>query len=324
MADAVEGASAVYIPSETDPRVYVFGGDDGSTGFSSATRIYDVFANSWSTGADLPAARSFMASGYNAANGKIYLVGGQSSPTSVADTTWEYNPGHEHVRDAHGDPERGGRRGRRARGRTPLPRRRARRGRGSARLDLGLQHRGRHVDAADEHARRAEHARRRCRRWEALGLRRRRRPAHSRPAWGHHRRDLQLRPGARHLDGRTEPERAALEDRRHRDRQPSRRSGRLRRLELDRHDTEVLDAATASCQSPTTTYAENFDGVTPPALPTGWTAANTLGDPPLWTTSNSGMPTPPADSPPNAAYIDDGQVASDKRLTSPDIPISTS
>ena len=87
--------------------------------------------------------------------------------------------------------------------------------------------------------------------------------------------------------------------------------------------TEVLDAATASCESPTTTYAEDFDGVTPPALPTGWTAANTLGDPPLWTTSNSGMPTPPADSLPNAAFIDDGQVASDKRLTSPDIPIST-
>src|SRR4029079_6610369 len=59
------------------------------------------------------------------------------------------------------------------------------------------------------------------------------------------------------------------------------------------------------------------------ALPTGWTAANTLGDPPLWTTSHSGMPTPPADSPANSAFVDDGQVASDKRLTSPDIPIST-
>ena len=41
--------------------------------------------------------------------------------------------------------------------------------------------------------------------------------------------------------------------------------------------TEVLDAATASCETPTTTFAEDFDGVTPPALPTGWTAANTLG-----------------------------------------------
>src|SRR4029078_2542021 len=93
MVDAVEGASAVYVPSDTDPRVFVFGGDDGSTGFSTATRIYDVFANSWSTGANLPAARSFMVSGYNAANGKIYLVGGKSPTAAAENTTWEYAPG---------------------------------------------------------------------------------------------------------------------------------------------------------------------------------------------------------------------------------------
>src|SRR5262249_18727832 len=61
---------------------------------------------------------------------------------------------------------------------------------------------------------------------------------------------------------------------------------------------------------------ENFDNVTPPALPPDWMAANAQGPPPLWVTSNSGVPMPPADTPPNAAYIDDPAVVSDKRLGS--------
>src|SRR5947207_2370705 len=64
--------------------------------------------------------------------------------------------------------------------------------------------------------------------------------------------------------------------------------------------------------------SENFDGVTPPALPPFWVATNAQGSPPLWVTSNSGLPTPPAYSPPNAAYIDDPDVVSDKRLASRD------
>jgi len=64
------------------------------------------------------------------------------------------------------------------------------------------------------------------------------------------------------------------------------------------------------------TFGQNFDAVTPPALPADWTAANAQGPPPLWVTSNSGVPMPPADSPPNAAYIDDPAVVSDKRLQS--------
>jgi hypothetical protein len=62
---------------------------------------------------------------------------------------------------------------------------------------------------------------------------------------------------------------------------------------------------------------ENFDNLTPPALPVGWLATNALGPPPLWVTSNSGVPTPPADTSPNAAFIDDPAVVSDKRLDSP-------
>src|ERR1043166_2729819 len=49
--------------------------------------------------------------------------------------------------------------------------------------------------------------------------------------------------------------------------------------------------------------SQNFDGVTPPALPPGWTAANAINpDGVLWQTSNSGLPSPPADTLPNAAW----------------------
>jgi subtilisin family serine protease len=64
------------------------------------------------------------------------------------------------------------------------------------------------------------------------------------------------------------------------------------------------------------TTIENFDGVTPPALPPDWVATNAQGPPPLWITSDSGVPMPPADTQPNAAFIDDPAVVSDKRLDS--------
>src|SRR3954470_20340164 len=60
-------------------------------------------------------------------------------------------------------------------------------------------------------------------------------------------------------------------------------------------------------------FSANFDAVLPPGLPQGWRATNALGPPPLWVTSNSGVPMPPADTSPNAAYIDDPPVVSDKR-----------
>lgn len=66
----------------------------------------------------------------------------------------------------------------------------------------------------------------------------------------------------------------------------------------------------------TLTTTENFDEITPPSLPPDWTATNAQGPPPLWVTSNSGVPMPPADTPPNAASIDDPAVISDKRLDS--------
>ena len=60
---------------------------------------------------------------------------------------------------------------------------------------------------------------------------------------------------------------------------------------------------------------ENFDNVTPPALPPGWTATNGINpDGILWQTSNSGVPTPPNDTPPNAAWVNDPDTVSDKYL----------
>jgi hypothetical protein len=65
---------------------------------------------------------------------------------------------------------------------------------------------------------------------------------------------------------------------------------------------------------------ENFDFVTPPALPAGWTAGNGINpDGILWQTSNSGVPSPPADSLPNAAWVNDPAAVSDKYLYSPPI-----
>jgi len=68
--------------------------------------------------------------------------------------------------------------------------------------------------------------------------------------------------------------------------------------------------------------SEFFDFVTPPALPPGWTAMNAINpDGVLWQTSNSGLPSPPADTLPNAAWVNDPATVSDKRLTSPPVTI---
>jgi hypothetical protein len=87
-----------------------------------------------------------------------------------------------------------------------------------------------------------------------------------------------------------------------------------------------VNAPTASpqCTPPCwlpVTLTEYFDNVTPPALPPGWVATNSQGPPPLWVTSNSGVPIPPAHTLPNAAFIDDPDVVSDKRLDSLPIPL---
>ena len=74
---------------------------------------------------------------------------------------------------------------------------------------------------------------------------------------------------------------------------------------------EENDRVDGQCD-PVFLVLEFFDGVTPPALPIGWSSTT-------WVTSNSGMPTPPADTLPNAAVVDDPSTTSDKRLDSPSI-----
>ncbi len=69
--------------------------------------------------------------------------------------------------------------------------------------------------------------------------------------------------------------------------------------------------------TPANALSENFDGVTAPALPAGWTASNDVGGGALWVTSTT---TP--DSSPNAAFVDDPGSTSDKRLTTPAVAIA--
>lgn len=65
----------------------------------------------------------------------------------------------------------------------------------------------------------------------------------------------------------------------------------------------------AGCK-PIAILSEYFDAVTPPALPLGWSSTT-------WATSNSGVPMPPADTLPNAAFVDDPATVTDKQLLSP-------
>ena len=86
-------ASAVYSPINN--KVYVFGGEEANAATNTnATRIYDIATNTWSAGTPMPDVRSFMASGYNTANNKIYLVSGYSTGqvTSAQPQVWEYDP----------------------------------------------------------------------------------------------------------------------------------------------------------------------------------------------------------------------------------------
>ena len=75
----------------------------------------------------------------------------------------------------------------------------------------------------------------------------------------------------------------------------------------------VAITGTYGATATTTLLAEYFDAVTAPALPGGWSAFNGVeGDGILWKTSTT-MP----DTPPNAAFVNDPSVVSDKWLDMP-------
>jgi uncharacterized repeat protein (TIGR01451 family) len=71
----------------------------------------------------------------------------------------------------------------------------------------------------------------------------------------------------------------------------------------------VVKNLTVGGMSATTTPIQNFDGVTAPALPSGWVNANTGGGNPWVTTATT------PNSAPNAAFTDNPSVVSDKWLT---------
>jgi Dockerin type I domain len=66
-------------------------------------------------------------------------------------------------------------------------------------------------------------------------------------------------------------------------------------------------------------FSQNFDAVTVPMLPAGWTATQGVngGGFPFWVTSNSGTPAPVADSLPNSAFSQDPANLLDNQLETP-------
>src|SRR5204863_5400274 len=67
----------------------------------------------------------------------------------------------------------------------------------------------------------------------------------------------------------------------------------------------------------TTTFTENFDGVTAPALPAGWVASNASGTT-LWVTSTTSPNTAP-----NCAFVNDPTTVTDRRLDSPAFTVTS-
>jgi N-acetylneuraminic acid mutarotase len=119
-------ASAVYFPPTNE--IHVFGGQHGVDGTNYAiTRVYDVESDTWSTGANMPDVRTFMASAYDPLDEKILLVGGYRTGevSSAQSQVWGVRPRVEYVRhESSADPACG--RGRCLRLDRPPPLRRRR------------------------------------------------------------------------------------------------------------------------------------------------------------------------------------------------------
>jgi len=359
MPTAAFMASAVYYPPTN--KIYVFGGEDAISGTNyNVTRIYDVASDTWVTGTNMPDVRSFMASGYNIANNKIYLVSGYDTGdvSSAQPNTWEYDP----IADSFTE-------------RTPIPH--AVGGAASGVINGHLYVAGGrdatntvvnlvwdYDIAADTWSQRAEMpginnnvpgsavalnrlwvfgggspfgpARAGSTKTGSASTRSafirsdNRLPA----AFGakNNRRTPDLTSGGFVYDPETDSwsDASAMNDLRSFASGTSMGARLFAAGGLDGFNStstvEALDACVQPppCPDPATVFIENFDGVTPPALPVGWTATNVIDpDGILWVTSNDGDPFPPADSLPNAAFVNDPEAISDKRLDSTSIPIQS-
>jgi hypothetical protein len=360
MPTAAFMASAVYYPPTN--KIYVFGGEDATSGTNyNITRIYDVATGTWSTGADMPDVRSFMASGYNNTNGKIYLVSGYNTGdvSSAQPNTWEYDPvantftehapiphaiggaasgiinGHLYIaggRDATNTvvdlvwdydiaantwtqkavmpavPNNGtgsavalnrlwvfG-------GGNPFspPRQSS-----SKAAFVGSQSQGSFSGAKTNTSRSSANSQVPDISTTAFVY------DPGTDSWSDSPSLNQLRSFA---SGTSIGARVFA-------------AGGLGGVGVATlSSVEALDTCVSEprCPDPTTVFNEDFDGVTPPALPSGWTATNVIDpDGILWVTSNDGDPSPSADSPPNAAFVNDPEAISDKRLESSSIPIQS-
>jgi hypothetical protein len=359
MPTAAFMASAVYYPPTN--KIYVFGGEDAISGTNyNITRIYDVAANTWTTGTNMPDVRSFMASGYNSANGKIYLVSGYNTGDvgSAQPDTWEYDPvadtfsqrtpilhavggaasgvinGHLYVaggRDATNTvvnlvwdydiaadtwTQRTGMPG--INNNVP--------GNAVALNRLWIFGGGNPFGPSEASSTKTELDSTRT----AFIMDQSATPNAFQA--GNGSRAPNLSSSAFVYDPETDSWSDAPEMNDFR----SFGSGTSIGTRLfaaggldgfgSTSTVEALEACAPEppCPNPGTVFTENFDGVTPPALPAGWTATNVIDpDGILWVTSNDGDPFPSADSLPNAAFVNAPDAISDKRLDPPGIPIQS-
>jgi Kelch motif/Galactose oxidase, central domain len=358
MPTAAFMASAVYYPPTN--KIYVFGGEDAISGTNyNITRIYDVATGTWATGTNMPDVRSFMASGYNNANGKIYLVSGYNTGdvSSAQPNTWEYDPVADTFAERAPIPHSvGGAASGVINGHLYVAG-----GRDATNTVVNLVW-GYDI-AADTWTQRTVmpginnnvpgNGVALNRLWIFGGGN----PfgptkagsttdfVSTRTAFSRNQsatpNAFQVRKGSRvpNLSSTAfvyDPGTDSWSDAPGMNDLRSFASGTSIGARLfaaggldgfgSTSTVEALDACAQEprCPNPSIVLTENFDGVTPPALPAGWAATNVIDpDGILWVTSNDGDPFPSADSLPNAAFVNDPDAISDKRLDSLVIPIQS-
>jgi len=316
--------TAVYYPSAH--RIYLFGGFDGGSNVYGTTRVYDVGANAWSLGTAMPAPRDLMAGAYNPANGKIYLVAGNSttSAASATNTLWEF------------DPTAAGGAGSFT-AKAPIPH-------ALSGAVAGISNGHLYVTGGRDGSSNALNLT-----WDYdIGANtwtaRANLPTAANVAGGAMAGGKLYVFGGGNPFAPTSPKALAFSAGSVYDPAsnawsalqslPSARSfvgatfgaGKVWSIGGYNGTTTINDVQALTVPAPSgVTFTQNFDGVTAPALPAGWTASqglNTLSRPP-WVTSSTGTPTPVADSAPNALFSEDASNILDNRIDTPSLGIRT-